>query len=216
MSRAPSFGEALEAAFSAQLGQLRSIEPGEVTSWNRDEQTATVQPLILGPGRAARAAIPRCAVVFPGACWDIQVGETGLLLVCDADYHRWWRDDEAALPATTASHSIGSSVFLPGLRSLAGARGIPFRATVLECPIAAGIGRSVRLGVWDADRAALHENLLNPLRDFYTALNAWGALVEAALPPGAAPWAPVLATLNALLAGIAGGSYRSSSVMVED
>lgn len=212
MTHRPSFGEAIEAAFGSQLGEFRAVEPGEVTAWDRSDQVVTVRPVILGADRSARAAIHRCAVVFPGACWDIQLGEVGLLLVCDADYRRWWRDDEDAVPQTTASHAIGNSVFLPGLRSLPQARTIPIAAMVLETPSAGG---TVRLGDPSADKAAVHEVFLDDLDTFLALFDAWAILVGVAT---GVVWAgqPVQAALTAIRIKIAADDYQSPSVMVED
>lgn len=210
MSATPSFGEAIEQVFGAQLGQLRAIDIGEVTAWDRSDQTATVRPTILGPNREARAPIPRCAVVFPGAYWDIQVGESGLLLVCDSDYRRWWRDGEDAVPATRQSHAIGNSVFLPGIRSRSLSRTLPADATVLEKPCAGG---EVRLGEQGADKSAMHESLEPDLNAFLLALNTFGVCVDGVT--GCA-WAPVGNAITTLTAGILMDMYHSPSVMVED
>ena len=212
MSRLPEFGEAIEAIFGDRLSQLRAIEPGRVTVWNKDEQHANVQPVVLSASGAARAAIPRCAVVFPGAYWDVQVGEVGLLLVCDADYRRWWRSDEDTTPLTNQSHRVGNSVFLPGLRSRANARTIDTDTLVLEKPAAGG---EVRLGTQSANRAVVHDRLLAALTTMMVDLAAWVTAVDGAAGPFIPATANLQAEIASMAASLAANDYESPSVKVE-
>ena len=211
----PEFGEVMEAAFGARMGGLRAVDVGEVVSWNKASQKADIRPVILTPDGGARATVYNCAVVFPGAYWDIQVGETGLLLVCDSDYRRWWRTGEDSVPATAATHRIGNSVFLPGLHSLPGKiPSIPTGALVLEKPKAAG---SVRLGDPSAFRKVVHDRLLTYLKSFTTALDTWGSTTHASFAAQSASFtanvSPRIATLEGM---ITAGDYVSPTVKVED
>lgn len=116
-SRNRSMGEVMEAAFGDRLGQLSAVVPAEVVTWDKITETVEAKPLITGQGGEARPNVHQCPVVFPAAYWDIQVGETGMLLVCDQDFRDWWRTGQQSEPATRQSHQIGNSLFVPGLRS---------------------------------------------------------------------------------------------------
>ena len=209
-TRVPQFGEVMEQAFGSSLGRLRAVDVGEVTAWNRTQQWADVRPTILNADGSARATVPRCAVVFPGAYWDLETGETGLLLVCDRDYHRWWRTGEDSVPLTTGNHVIGNSVFLPGLRSSTDERELAGDSVVLPRSTTGG---TVRLGTYDATKAAVHEDLLSALDGLLTDLSTWVTAVDAAAGTSGAL---LQAEITAVKAGITAGSYQSPSVKVED
>lgn len=210
----PSFGETMEALFSAQLREVRAIDIGEVVSYSRGQEQATIRPTILNRDGSARTEIQRCSVVFPGAYWDLQEGEYGLLLVCDSDYRRWWRLAEDSEPATRSQHRIGNSTFLPGIRPRGEARDLPADALVLAKPTASG---TVRLGDRSATKQVVHDELLSDLDTFLTVLDAWGGTSHLNWAAASAAWtATVTGPLTALQTKIGTGAYQSPSVAVED
>ena len=211
MPRKRSIGEVLESAFGDQLGQVAVVVPGEVVSWDRTTETALVKPVLTQPNGDVRPNVPNCPVVFPGAYWDLQVGEEGLLLVCDQDAELWWRTGQPSAPATEQQHKIGNAMFLPGVRNRTSVRVPASNTTVLAKPAALG---QVRLGDPGATKSALHEDLLADLNSFLTALDTWGTAVGAFC---AVPWAAgPQPSLNVIKAGISAGNYESPSVKVED
>jgi hypothetical protein len=214
MMSSNSLGEVLTALLDDKSAQTAVIVPGEVTAWDSSTETATVVPQLLNRAGDSRPEVRQCPVVFPGAYWDIQIGETGLLLVCDEDFTSWWRTGERSAPATQQNHDIGNAVFLAGFRTRTNARTHATNVTVLDKPAAGG---EVRLGDPTATKAALHEDLLGDLNTFLTQLNNWGTTAHANFAASVAYWtANVLPSLSALVNGIAAGSYQSPSVKVED
>jgi hypothetical protein len=208
----PTMVEALSQALDESAGRIMVAAPGKVAEWSRTTQTAKIRPLVLKPDGTERAVTIYMPVIFPGVYWDIQVGEVGLLVMADQDWHIWWRTDEVSLPETTASHDIQNAFFIPGLRSRHGSRDLAAGSSVLLRPTAGG---TVRLGAHDASKAALHEDLLTDLNSFLADLSAWVADVDGAAGPFLST-APLQAEIAALIAGIGASSYQSPSVKVED
>jgi len=213
--RGNSLGESLTALLDDRAGQISVIVPGQVVGWDNSTETATVRPLLLDRAGAQRPEIQQCPVVFPGgAYWDIQVGETGLLLVCDEDFSAWWRTEEIAAPETRQNHAIGNAVFIGGLRASTDTRTHQTDAAILPKP---DLGGEVLLGDSGATKAALHEDLLTDLNTFLGLLRTWGGTNHANWAVASAAFtAAVTPAINALTAGIGLGNYQSPSVKVED
>jgi len=209
MPNAPTLQEVLQQVFDENSARLRAIEPGEVVSWDRSEQFATIQPLVRDRAGEARAQIHKVPVIQPTAYHDVQVGETGLLLVCDRDPSKWWRDGTESDPETAATHSVSNSIFIPGLRSSGDARTIPADTAVLEKPKAGG---EVHLGVQGATRFVVHDALTTTLNAFLTALNTWGTTAHADWATAAGAFSAVTTTIT----NLKNADYISSSVKVED
>lgn len=209
-----SIGEALEAAFGDRLGQLSVAMPAKVTAWNRLTEVVAVDPLIRNQDGTARPPVPQCPVIFPGAYWDIQIGEVGMLLVCDTDFETWWRTGQASTPATRQSHRIGNSVFVAGLRPQTAPRTHATGVTVLDKPVALG---EVRLGDPAAIKAVVHEDLLTDLNTFLSALGTWGSTDHVTWTIAAAAFlANVTPTIATITGKIGSGTYKSPSVKVEN
>jgi len=207
----PSYGEVMESFLQDRSAQIAVAVPGTVTAWNSLTETVAVTPQVHGLDGAPRAPVPQCPVLFPGPHWDIQIGEQGLLIICDHDIETWWRTGQASAPPTRQSHRIGNAVFVPGIRPVTSPRTHKTGAAILERPVVAG---EVLLGTATATKAALHESFLSALDTFLTALDTWGTAVGAAT---LVPWATgPQPALTAIKAGISAGSYQSPSVKVED
>lgn len=202
-----ALGEVMEALLKDRGQQTTVAVPGEVLAWDSSTETATVAPLLLDRAGSQRPQVRQCPVVFPGAYWDIQTGETGILIVCDEDFTNWWRTGQTLSPATQQSHDIGNAVFLPGFRASTNTRTYVTDAAILDKPVAGG---EVLLGDPGATKAAVHEDLLSDLNTFLGVLDTWGAAVGAG-------WVPAVQTaLQNIQSGIAAGNYQSPSVKVED
>lgn len=207
----PGFGEVMEAFLQDRTAQIAVAVPGEVTAWNSLTETVAVTPQVHGPDGAPRPTVPQCPVLFVGPYWDIQIGEQGLLVICDHDIETWWRTGQASAPPTRQSHRMGNAVFIPGIRPMTSPRVHKTGAAILERPAALG---EVLLGTPTATKAALHEDFLSALNTFLTALDTWGTAVGVAT---AVPWATgPQPSLNAIKVGISAGSYQSPSVKVEN
>lgn len=210
MPETPELSEVLLQVFRQNEEQFRAIQPGEVVSWDKSNQTATIQPLVRDRSGEDRPKIYKVPVIQPTTYHDIQVGETGLILICDKNPSRWWRDNQQSDPEGNASHQMSNAIFIPGLRSNSESRTIPSNTSVLEKPVAGG---EVHLGVQGATKAVLHEDLITPLNSFLTALDAWGSNAWGNWALAAAGWtASVAGPLNVLKTAV----YKSPSVKVED
>lgn len=216
MPETPALEEVLLQVFRQNSEQLRAISPGEVIAWDKSEQTATIQPLIRDRAGEDRPQIYKVPVIQPIAYQDLQVGEVGLILFCDRNPARWWRDNQQSDPEGNASHHVSNAIFLPGLRSKTKKRTIPTDTAVLERP---AVGGEVHLGVQGATKAAVHEDYPSDMDSLLgTAgggLLQWIAAIDALVgPTGLMPGLSTLFTTvhNKVLAN----SYISPSVKVED
>jgi len=211
MPSGSSFGEVIEALFQDRSSQVTVVVPGKVTVWDKVTETATITPLLRGRDGSQRPDIPQCPVVFPGAYWDIQVGETGLLIASDEDFSDWWRTGEISSPASRQNHDIGNSVFLPGIRSSVNARVHQTNTAVLDKPSAGG---SVLIGSPTAINPAVHQVLLANLNALYGLFATWVGQVDVACGPlpGTGALAGKLASMQT---DIGAGLYQSPSVKVE-
>lgn len=172
--------ELLNEAMESRSSQLNTMMPGKVQSWSSTNETADVIPLVIQPGGEEYPVIRAAKVVFPGVYWDLQVGETGLIIFGQWDFSRWWRSGQRQEAETVGDHPIHAATFLPGVRARGGGRSVPAGATVLP-------GNDVRLSGNTAAQYVLrgtaytgHENT------FLTAMSTWADAVLAGGPPLAA------------------------------
>lgn len=192
--------------------RIKGAEVVRVQSFDRDTNTAEVTPQVL-QGSEEQPNVQSVPVIFPGLRWDIQEGEYGLLLIGGLNWRRWWRTGELSAVEDNARHGLTNGILIAGLKPQSGALSIPSKAHVLEC----APGGSVRLGVYTADKAALHETLLGDLNSFLAALGTWGGTAHADWTAASAAFtANVSPKITQLVAGIAGGNYQSPTVFVED
>lgn len=214
MPETPRLEEVFIQVLDDLSSRIRTIEPAEVTFWDRVNQFVNVQPLVRDTPGQSRGEIFRVPVIQPITYQDVQIGEIGLLLICDKNPSRWWRDGVESDPETSSFHSANNAIFIPGLRSLAAGRTILSDSTVLERP---SVGGTVRLGIYNATKAAVHEDLLGDLSTFLTALDVWGGTTHANFAAMAAAFiGGVRPTITSMTAKIAAGNYQSPSVKVED
>ena len=215
MAEEPTFAGVMMQVLESAASDIHAVEFGRVHSWDRALQVADIEPLTRDRSGATRPVVTGVPVVFPGAYWDLQTGDAGVLLCGDVSLRRWWRTGQiGAEPEGIQSHALANAVFVPGLVARAGARALDAGALVLARPAAGG---TVRLGTAGATKAVVHEDLLSDLSDLITALASWGSTAHANWAAAAAAFTlTVTPTLNALAAGIIAQSYESPSVMVED
>lgn len=121
----PTLAEALSAALDARASQIRTALPGVVVEYHRTLQTADIRPTVWPDGEEA-PILPSVPVVWPRGGGGYLVfdltedskfvpGDTGLIIVCEADLAEWRRTGEAGPPADAARHHLQNAVFIPGL-----------------------------------------------------------------------------------------------------
>jgi hypothetical protein len=189
-------------------GEIAGCEAGIVESFDKDAQTATIRRVVTRRG-IEQSTLPNIPVLFPeNMATDLQEGTGGLLLTGALNWRLWWRTGQVAAPEDTAFHSVASAGFFPCLHTQGNPRSIEADSTQLLRPVAGG---DVKLGTWNATKAALHEDLTTDLDSFISLFDTWAAAVGVAT--GVA-WTgqPVQSALLAMK----GGAYQSPSVKVED
>jgi hypothetical protein len=178
--------------------EINTVIPAKVQSWDRATETADVIPLVVRPGGQGYSVVRAAKVVFPGAYWDLDEGEPGLLLCGQWDFSRWWRTGSVGEPEQVGKHSLSSGMFIPGLRNRSASRSVPSGATVLA-------GDDVRLGVDSATEAVVRGDAYTGHEDtFLAALSTWVGIVEGALglpTPPAGAFAAAITAFRAQLPG---------------
>jgi len=215
MARPPVTGsETFNRVLSAWQKNIRTATPGRIQSYERDTHSADVEPVVHHDGEAPPVLPDRTVFVMGGGAsylaFPHDIGDTGLLIVCDSDIGNWLRGGDAVNPADQARHELAGSVFLPGLRTSEDCPDAPAGATVLA-------GDDLRLGDSCATKAVVHENLLNDFSSMLSDLATWVSAIDMAIfgvpsPEGIA----LAASIGAMTVGIGAGSYVSPSVKVED
>jgi hypothetical protein len=114
---APSFEEVLEQIFEVQTSDLRVAIPAEASNFDRSTKTVTVQSWVVeNPDLPIMQNVP---VVFSGLVWDIEDGQSGLLVAGDKRWISAWRSGSRQVPEDSGSHEYDYAVFIPGLRNKA-------------------------------------------------------------------------------------------------
>lgn len=195
-----SMVDAMSTILQASTGRVEGVVVAKVASFSRSEQTVDVDPQVERDG-VLPPRVCTVPVLFPGAYWDIQVDTFGVLLVGGLNWRRWWRTGQAGAPEDGARHELTNGLFLPGLVPQDDPRDLDSGTTVLLRPRALG---QVRLGTYDAAKAAVHEDAL-------TDILAWASAVSVAITALGGDVTGALVTLGANLP-----TRKSPSVMVED
>jgi len=203
------FVETVSALLQASNSRVKGAVVVKVQSFSRTACTAVVEPQVRR-GAETEAPITDVPVLFPGARWDVQAGEYGVLLTAGLNWRRWWRTGQVSPVEDGAQHDNATGVLLLGLHPQSAAPSIPSSSTVLEKPT---VGGTVRLGDAAATKAVVHEDLLSGLANLLGVLDTWGASVGTAT--GVA-WGPVQLVLQAVVNSITLGVFQSPSVKVED
>jgi hypothetical protein len=96
--------------------------PATVVAFDRDSQRAQVQPginvTVTDGQQVNRAQIPSVPVVQMGGgdfliSFDLEKGNTGLLIVCDRDISLFLQSQETSKASTNRTHDLADSFFIP-------------------------------------------------------------------------------------------------------
>lgn len=130
----PGLPTVIREAISARLVDVHTAMPGRVESYDAAGQTADVQPQLKRVVRSATGertaeelpVIPSVPVGFPGGggffvSFPLAVGDTGLLIFSEYSIDRWRTQGEQVDPADERRHGLSGAIFVPGLKTQAGA-----------------------------------------------------------------------------------------------
>jgi hypothetical protein len=136
----------------AAQAEMHTSMPGRVVAYDREEQTADVEPQLILDGREL-PVIPRVRVAWPRGgdgyiVFPLGVGDFGLLIFCEADISAWVGSGQKARPGDEARHGIHGAVFCPGIYPSGYQLEAPEGVTVLA-------GGDTRVGAADATEPVL-------------------------------------------------------------
>ena len=129
MADTPTMAEVIRRALEDRVNDINVALPGRVESFNKNNQTADIKPLIRRVIRTRKGApieeelpvIPNIPVVFPRAggyiiTLPVQVGDTGQIIVNQRNIDRWREVGGADVnPGDQRCHDLSAAVFYPGL-----------------------------------------------------------------------------------------------------
>lgn len=205
------FVAVLGQCIDAGVARAEAAIPAKVERFNRANQTANVTPQVLR-GKRRPPVVVNVPVVFPGAYYDVQQGEFGLLICCGRNPRTWWRTGEVSPPEDLGAHELNNGIFLPGLRTMPNPRAIDAGTIVLEAPTPTG---EVRLGGHDADESVLcGDSVENDLNNVFAKIASWASFIEGALR--ISPSSPQIGDLNSAIASyLTGVGHKSNNVKVK-
>ena len=130
----PTLGGLIGEAIAHALIDVHTAMPGTVEAYDAETKLADIRPAlrrVLHTEDEERVAeelpiIPAVPVAFPSAGpwvlkFPIPVGSTGLLLFSEYGIDQWRASALDGDPGDTRRHGLAGAVFLPGLRTRAGA-----------------------------------------------------------------------------------------------
>jgi len=206
--------ELLRRVLDAQRRTIRTATPGVIQSYRRtgDQKNTADVELPVRPEGEAQTVLSHVPVLILGGgdgylIFPYEAGDPGVVNFCDTEIGTWRTSGDVGAPADDGRLNSAGPVLIPGLRPVGDALDAPAGATVLA-------GSDVRLGDGAATKAAIHEDLLSDLNSLCNSLSTWVTQVNAAGP--FAETANLLIQIATIVAGVAGGSYESPSVKVED
>lgn len=169
----------------AAQGPILTSQPATVLSYDKETQTATVQPVIQvyevfweseeeGFAPLESATVPVC---FPGSgafsiTWPIEPGTQGVLVFCDRSMSAWMSSGgESVEPADRSRFDESNAFFIPEIRSAATPRD-PSAVDDDHCVFKMGLNQRVLIADATANKAlALAEGVQARLNAIETAFN---------------------------------------------
>lgn len=126
----PSIPQIIDALFALRMANLHVALPGAIVKYDRDTQTAQVQPMIKRgyKGEAGERFVETLPVInavpvmwLGGSAAHITmplaVGDTGLLVFCEQSIDRWKSRGAVIDPEDDRRFHLSDAVFYPGLRA---------------------------------------------------------------------------------------------------
>lgn len=124
-----SLAETIQTGIEASISELNVARPGKVTAYDPITNTAVVKPMVKNAIYSVEddersyeelPEIPFVPVIWPRAgsyvvTMPLSVGDTVLLVFCDASMAEWLETGTLGEPRDARRHSIGWPVAFPGL-----------------------------------------------------------------------------------------------------
>lgn len=211
-SRKRTLPQILELAVRGFLDDVRVSLPGRVEAYDHKTQRADISPLVADRHKDEGgelvpthiALVSDIPVAFKSAggyseTFPIEVGSTGLLVVCSSSIARWKTLGGNVDPGDDRHHVLADAVFYPGLRDGKHAlASVPTDAWCITVPS----GKRILLGGPDADDPVMRKSdaiaFMTALATAMTALagtpiplaalTALNSALQAAIAPSGLPW----------------------------
>lgn len=130
MSQGESFSlpKVFQIAVDSRLADVNTCLPGEVVSYDRDTQTAKIQPSLkikyADGSLVDRPIINRVPVQFSGTQeikihFDLKPGDTGILVFSQRSLDKWKETGGVVSPDDSRKFNLSDAYFLPGARPAA-------------------------------------------------------------------------------------------------
>ena len=101
----------LQALKQDILSSLHCALPGTVVSFDAETQTAVIQPGVSG------MPLLRDVPVFMPVSFEVNPGDSCLVLFADCDIDAWLETGEAEVPASGRMHSLSDGFAFVGFRT---------------------------------------------------------------------------------------------------
>lgn len=175
----------LFASFKQQLlVSLNCHQVGEIASWDKDTQTATVQIRVLrlvGTQQIPYPILTHCPVlVLSGGAgrvtFPIAAGDPCLVLFNDRDLDNWFESGALAVPNSFRTHSLSDGLVIVGFRNSANKlAGISATDTELgQGDTVVGLdGEKISVRNGSTTLKTALDDLFDNLDDLMTKLKAW-------------------------------------------
>jgi hypothetical protein len=125
----PTLASVIRDAIEAALFDVHTCIPGKIVTYDKVNQTATVQPLIKsafinesGVRESVKIpAIPGVSVMLLGnsafsISWPVQKGDTGLIMFSEASLDKWKVRGGEVDPDDDRRFNLSDAMFIPALR----------------------------------------------------------------------------------------------------
>ncbi len=209
-----SLTEIMGSILDGRIEDIRTAFPGKVNSFDRTKKTAEIAfQLDLGLDEIGNdltpPPIPGVPVVFPGAYWDVQPGETGLVLVTWKNMQNWLLTGTLLPPEDTGVHELSSCCFLPGLWPFPTAQMMTLPTGAKVVPLESGLIKLLLAAATAAEGLVKGTSFNTHMQTYLAAHSTWVTAVGTAVPvlgPPENPTSPsgvMLAAISALQAALA-------------
>lgn len=204
----PGWDEVLSQWMRANMKQLATWFPVKVRDFDLGKKTVTAE-CQLDLGEDTPSPLPNVPVLWPdGTYWDIDNGETGIVLVGWRNIRNWLLTGVKSVPQDDGIHDRANCCFVPGLWPFQTAQEMSLDPGTKVIPL--GLLTQLRLAEHDADEPIIRgEAFLDQFKNVLVEWVTWIAAVSAAT---GVPGTNLLNEIGILSAGIPG--YLSDEVFI--